>query len=222
MYNFLIQVYRFLRYSNERKLIFKEIKIRRKQNKAISNYESSAKKLIIFFVPGCHPFTGKELVSGGVISIVSICEETTGLNYLYHAETIMCTLPGERLLFRHKNFVNNTDVYRFSLLVNKFKKLKEILIHIPEYCVSGFISQLSKKNKIWLSNAGNIHLNILNQNILMMPDLENIAIAKQLFSSVTITTAHQKYCTSFYRNLYGVPIHKLSVWISPEQYHFKK
>jgi hypothetical protein len=55
-----------------------------------------------------------------------------------------------------------------------------------------------------------------------MPGSGDIDVLKALAGRVTITTAHQKYCSAEYRQQFGLPIHKLSVWISPEQYQFRK
>jgi hypothetical protein len=72
----------------------------------------------------------------------------------------------------------------------------------------------------WLGKIEDVQINVMNQNIKLMPGPEVIKKLKDYASKVTITTAHQKYCTPYFREYYGVPLHKLSVWISPEQYDF--
>jgi hypothetical protein len=61
----------------------------------------------------------------------------------------------------------------------------------------------------------------MNQNIKLMPTPQFVKTLQSISHLTTITTAHQQYCTQYYRNYYGVPLHKLSVWISAEQYFFK-
>jgi hypothetical protein len=124
-------------------------------------------------------------------------------------------------LLKHALFANHTDVYRFEQLPGYFRSLKELIIHIPEYLVRYFVDDLTRHDSAWLKGISHLHLNILNQNVRFMPDASIIARARKLAHEVTVTTAHQKYCTLSYRNQYGVPLHKLSVWISPEQYKFK-
>jgi hypothetical protein len=84
-----------------------------------------------------------------------------------------------------------------------------------------FINRLSAKDFNWLKKMKRVHFNIMNQNILLMPEREVIGSLRKIAHELTITTAHQKYCNTYYRNYYDVPIHKLSVWISPGKYHFK-
>jgi hypothetical protein len=173
-------------------------------------------------VQGADRISGIDNISGGAISIHSLCEETSKLGDLHHAETIMVTMNGENLLLRHQRFESNRTVFRFSQLPQFFKSLDSIIIHLPEYMTEKFIETLTSSQKSWLMNIPNRQLNIMNQNIRLMPQPEAIARLKTLAQKVTITTAHQQYCNSYYRQYYGVPIHKLSVWISPEQYTFVK
>jgi len=62
----------------------------------------------------------------------------------------------------------------------------------------------------------------MNQNIQLMPSPKFVDELKSIATLVTITTAHQQYCNQSYRDKYSVPLHKFSVWISPEKYYFKK
>jgi hypothetical protein len=218
---FIRKIYRFLRYKGERKKLQREIGIRKKQDQLLGKlYNPAGNKLIIFIVPGSDLVSGKDKISGGVISIVSICEETSALSDQHMAQTIMCTAAEDHLLLKHEMFDNETWVYRFPQVVEYFRDLKEVIIHIPEFMVEYFVSSFRGSDKKWLDRISSVQLNIMNQNIVLMPEPEIVNALKPLFSSVTITTAHQKYCSPSYRKHYGVPIHKLSVWMSPEQYQF--
>jgi hypothetical protein len=219
---FLKQTYRLIRYRNERKKFVREIGIRKQQNQLLANrYDPHAKKLIVFVVAGSDWETGKDTISGGIISIVSLCEETTAISDRHGAATIMCTMNEGHLLLRHEMFENNTAVYRFSQLSSYFKSLQEIIFHVPEFLVSIFLEGLTRKDKTWLNTIVGVHVNVMNQNIRLMPEPAVIQRIRSISPKVTITTAHQKYCTPEFREIYGVPIHKFSVWISPEQYRFK-
>ena len=154
------------------------------------------------------------------MSIVSVCEETARLKEVHNSQTILCTLNNEHLLLKHEMFANDTDVFRFEQLAGYFTAAEYVLIHLPEFLVKYFVPLLSAKDKSWITGLKGCHLNIMNQNILLMPDPGIVRSLTETCSTVTITTAHQKYCTQYYRAYYGVPIHKLSVWISPEQYQF--
>ena len=212
---------RLVHYRNERKKFVREFAIRKQQNIYLNkNYQKDTSHLIIFFVPGSDWATGKDVISGGTMSIVSICQETVALKEVHQAATIMCTMNEDHLLLKHEKFENSTMVFRFSQLKKYFTHLSSILIHIPEFMASRFQENLSTGDLIWLQKIPLIHLNVMNQNIKLMPEPVILNSVKKITSRITITTAHTQYCTPHYRQYYGVPLHKLSVWISPEQYRY--
>jgi len=135
---------------------------------------------------------------------------------------IMCTLPNEYLLFRHKLFANRTDVFRFTQLRQYFSDAKEVLFHVPEFMCTYFMEYLEDGDRQWIEGLEKVHINVMNQNVLLMPSAAELGQLKQLAQVVTATTAHQRYCNAHYRQVYNVPLHKLSVWISPEKYTFRK
>jgi hypothetical protein len=215
------KIYRLLRYKNEWKKTIREIPIKSSQEELLRiNYPSTAKKLIIFIIPGVDWETGKERITGGTISIVSFCEETAALNGIHGAETIMCTFHESHLLLKHEMFESNTFVYRFSQLPRYFSSLENLIIHLPEFMIEFYMKEITSVDLEWLGKIEDVQINVMNQNIKLMPGPEVIKKLKDYASKVTITTAHQKYCTPYFREYYGVPLHKLSVWISPEQYDF--
>jgi len=216
-------MYRLFRYKAEWKKQLREFSIKRKQNQLIQlNFNKDAENLIVFLTVGANYETGKAAISGGMISIISLAEESQKLFKLKETEVICCTTNKSHLLLKFLNFENNTTIFRFSQLKKTFKKSKKIVIHLPELMVGDFFDKITIKDRIWLEKHNEIHFNILNQNIKLMPDKQVINELKTLANRVTITTAHQQYCTQFYRDYYGLPVHKLSVWISPEIYEFKK
>jgi len=217
-------IYRFIKYKNQRKKIFRELKINPKQNKLLQqNFLPTTKKLIIFLIPGADWNTGKETMSGGSISIVSICEETKRLfEKNKDIAVILCTQNGDNSLLKYNNFNNNTLIYRFNQIHQYFKNLDEIIINIPDFMAKLFKQSLLQKELLFLNKIPKVHINIMNQNIRLMPTPNEIQVLKSITPLVTITTAHQQYCTKYYSNYFNVPVHKLSVWISPEQYVFKE
>ncbi len=215
--------YRLFRYRNEWNKFCREFGIRKKQNQLLKElYLVAQEKLIVFIVPGSDWATGNDKITGGTISIVSLCEETAALKEIHGAQTIMCTINGEHLLLKHSMFSNKTTVYRFEQLADFFIGTRSVLFHVPELLVDWFLQSLTPKDKKWFRKMTEVHVNIMNQNIRLMPPPSILGKLKQYVNKLTITTAHQKYCTSYYRDYYGVPVHKFSVWISPEQYHYKQ
>jgi hypothetical protein len=205
-----------------RKRIYTERRIRKQQNKAIHQFDAAAKKMVVFLVAGADMSTGKDKISGGIISIVSLCQESAKMKDIHDAQVIMCTLRNEHLLFRHTQFENHTDVFRFDQLQAYFSAADEVLFHIPEFICDYFLGHLTDGDRKWLAGLKDLHINILNQNIRYMPAPEVIDRLRRLAGKVTNTTAHQKYCNPHYRALFNIPVHKFSVWISPEQYQFRQ
>jgi hypothetical protein len=219
--DFVKQPVKFLISSEERKRMLEQNRIRKEQDKAIRQLDASAKKLLIFLVPGLDRATFSEKISGGVMSIVSFCEESAGMKDVHGAEVILCTLPYELLFLKHTQFANQTSVFRFSQIREYFTKVEELILHLPEFACGYFLEYLDNRDRKWMKQLKKNHINILNQNIRLMPYVETISALKQLATVVTMTTAHQRYSSQHFRDLYMIPVHKLSVWISPEKYEFR-
>lgn len=216
-------IYRLVRYKSEWKKQWREFSIKRSQNKLIyQNFNTETESLIVFLTVGANYDSGKADISGGMISIISLAEESQQLFQSEASEVICCTKNNDHLLLKFSNFENRTTIFRFNQLKYAFNKSKKIIVHIPELMVADFFEQITSKDKKWLEKHQDIHFNILNQNIKLMPEKFVIKKLKSLANRVTITTAHQQYCTQVMSNYYEVPIHKFSVWISPEKYEFKK
>lgn len=210
---------RLLTYKEERKKLVKERGIRKLQDRELLKlHPQGAKKLIVFVVPGADWFSGEDKITGGILSIASIYHETLRLQEIHQAEVIMVTEPGGYLLFKHTKFENTIPVFRFEQLFSYFHKLKEVLFHVPEYLLPNFIAAAVKRQPSGLSAIKVVHVNILNQNIRLMPEPAVVDKVKEVASLVTQTTAHEKYTTAEVREKWGVPLHRFSVFGSPEKY----
>ncbi|AKB46568.1 hypothetical protein MSKOL_0791 [Methanosarcina sp. Kolksee] len=194
---------------------FKIFKIKKYQDKLLSkNYSTNTKKLIIFLTPGY------DIINGGIHSISSIYEETIKLKHIHGAEVIMCTIPGDPLLLKYTKFDNQNYIYRFSQILPYFKNLQNLIIHIPEYSCNDFIKHCSKEEYSKINKLFDVHINIMLQNIDLSPNKSSIEKLGR-FGKLTCTTAHEKYSTHEMRNELGLPLHKLSTFVSPEQYRKK-
>jgi hypothetical protein len=209
-------IYRLFRYKAEWHKQFREIGIGKKQFELINKLDNRTEKLILFFIPGADYITGKEQISGGLISIISLAQETRGLLIQSEFLTLCSTYYNEHTLFELRSFENTTKVFSTKQIEKYFTNVRELIIHIPELFVEDFVTtQFSNQ---WINKINAVQTNILNQNINLMPSVESVTKLKKKFSNTTITTAHKKYCNSFFQQKYGVPYHQLSVWISPENY----
>lgn len=216
------KIYRFIKYKHYREKIAREKSIVKIHKREFSKeFNSEIKKAIVFIVPGADKDTGKETMSGGVISILSIAAETKDI-FKNNKEVaiLVCTHTDDFLLVKYQNIENKFIIYSFNQIVENFKGLEEIIIHVTDYAVTHFVTHQPKKEKKYLAKLKKVHFNIMNQNIKLMPKQHIVNKLKTMYNLVTITTAHQQYSTQYYREFYDVPLHKFSVWISPEQYEF--
>lgn len=215
----LIIIYRLLRYQAEWKKQFREFKIRKQQLKAINNIDPTIEKAIVFFIPGADYFTGKENITGGLMSIVSLAQETSQIFNTTSTVMICSTFYNEHLIYKLATFENNTIILRPKLIEESLKNIKELIIHIPELFVEDFVRH--QCDNLWLRNITYVHINILNQNIQLMPPIEIIKQLKVSFTKCTMTAAHKKYCTESYRKKYDMPLHLFSTYVSPELYSYR-
>ena len=142
------------------------------------------KNIIVFLVP---PLDG---IGGGILSIFSIYEETKNLKKIHGSEVIMCTYPGNQTVSRYTMFDNDIDIYSFDQLTNHFKTIKKIIIHLPEYACLQIVNNLDEAKKSWLTNIHHVHINVMNQNIEIMPTPDELNILRNYCTKLTITTAH--------------------------------
>jgi hypothetical protein len=220
---FFKEIYRFIKYKNHRRRFFTEIKIRKAQDRIIKNQVlSNTRRLIIFLVPGANPLTGKDEISGGVLSIASLYEESSKLKDLHESKVLVATSPGEFLILRFTQFDNNITVYRFSQLFSYFNSLESLIIHIPELLVAPFLNSSANPYLTKLGSIPYVHINILNQNIRMMPEPEVVQNLHSRCNLLTQTTAHERYTTKEVRDKWKIPLHKFSVFGSPERYVYTK
>lgn len=197
---------------------YRELKIKSFQRDLLKRkYPPDAKKLIIFLTPGY------DTITGGILSISSIYNETLKLKHLHGAETIMCTVPGDPLLLKYTKFHNNNFIYSFSEVLSYFSDLESLLIHIPEYAVKQFIANCFKNNNFMkkISKLKSLHINLMLQNIDLAPSVNDIRLLKKLpnLKKLTCTTAHEAYSTDEIQKRLECELHKLSVYVSPEQYY---
>jgi len=219
--DFIKPILRLIRYPQERRKVIREITVRSIQDQRILKKDANATKLIIFLIEGADYQTGKDRISGGIMSIVSLCEETARLGEMHGSEVILCTFPEQHLLNEHTQFRNQTSVFRYNQLDRYFSHVQEVLVHIPEYLTNYFYKMLLAGKFNWLQKREYFRLNILNQNIQLMPTPDEVGLLKKLSNKITITSAHEQYCTREMQQRYQVPLHKFSVWISPEKYQFR-
>jgi len=189
--------------------------IEKKQKQLLSKFDfQNVKNLIVFLTPGANA------ISGGILSIVSLCDETSKLKKIHNAEVFLCSLPGDPPIFRYTKFKNSTPIYQLGDVLRNFPFLKSVMIHIPEYAIDQFLKYCSLSKIKELEKIKNLQLNVMIQNIDAMTFGESVKKLATM-GKVTGTTVHKSYSTSEIRQRFGHPIQRFSVFVSPEQYERK-
>jgi hypothetical protein len=68
-----------------------------------------------------------------------------------------------------------------------------------------------------LLRVRNVRLNVMLQNIDLVPDSKSLRLLATL-GALTITTAHEQYTSQEMRQRLAFPLHHLSTFVSPEEY----
>ncbi len=173
------------------------------------NKLKNAKKLIIFLTPA------KDKINGGIMSIFSLCEFSRQLNP--DSFCFISTPPGDLTYVINDKFLNNEKILRFEQIIKNAENAKEIILHIPEFLSADFYKTLNKKEKIFLKSK-NLQINILNQNINLMPEPDKLKDLFNLTNNVTQTIAHNRYATQDICNKYQIPTHLFSVHLDLSKY----
>lgn len=175
------------------------------QNERIKKeYSEMEENLIVFLLPEL------SLLGGGVLSINTIAEVSDQLYELHSSKVIMATLPSINTYSEFEKFESKFNVYRFEQIPKYFKKIKKLIIHIPELYVPRFVMKLKPEEMLWIQKVENIQVNVMNQNDIYMPRPQEIKFLRNLVSNITMTVAHKQYCTRQQRTSYNMPVHFLS------------
>lgn len=186
-------------------------------NKKFSNYHkkiqakydlsicNNANTVIIFLIPP------EPMITGGILSIFSICKHTRTI--LKDVCSVIVTFPGNLSYSSNNYFINDEKIYNWNQIMGVISSKQNVLIHIPEYLSSKFYYNLSEEQKNKLKNCNRLHINILNQNIKLMPNKNEISSLYFLTSQVTQTISHDRVMTSLEYLNWGLPTYFLSVYI---------
>lgn len=169
-----------------------------------------SRKIILFLTPG------RIKVNGGVMSIFSLCQASRTIMQDFFC--CIATYPNDFTYVINDKFYNNERILRFEQIVKNANKVEEMILHIPEYYAGDFYNNLNKQDIDFLTSVPNLQINILNQNIELMPSPEKLQDLYNLTKNITQTLAHNKYATQEVCNKWKIPTHLFSVNIDISKY----
>jgi hypothetical protein len=174
--------------------------------------DTNARKLVWFLVPSW------DACGGGVMSICHFHAETQKLLGSRDVAIVASTYPNAPILKKYTAFANTMDIFSFAEIVIHFNAVEHAILHIPEYFCKDFVSHLSPPERLFLNTIPRLHVNIMLQNIdQCKPD--DIQPLRILTEEITCTTAHDKYSTQEQSTRFGIPLHKLSVFVDRYEQH---
>lgn len=172
----------------------------------------AAEELVVFFVPTVYD------CNGGVMSIASLSAITRRLKP--NAKVVTATVPGEPTAVKNRLFPNDEVVLTLPI-IRAHAHPKKLLMHLPELACADFAPSLSKADREWIRSIPDVHINILNQNLDLMPPKEAWNNLFELTEKVTQTTAHESTGTQETCNRFGIPLHHFSVNLDHSWWPYK-
>ncbi len=170
----------------------------------------AAKELIVCFIPNI------KMMTGGIQSIYSICKYSREI--CPQAQCLIATVPGKYTYSYNPYFKNEEKIYRFEQIIKNAKNVEKLTLHIPEYYADKFYKALKKDEIKFLKGIKDLHINILNQNIELMPEPQKLKGLYKLTDNVTQTIGHHRYATQEVCDKWHIPTHFLSVHIDLSGY----
>ncbi|MCS0503139.1 hypothetical protein [Ancylobacter mangrovi] len=187
--------------------------IRQLQDATFPAHIENAKALCVFLVP---EHTG---MGGGVLSLFTIAGAVGRLRRNHGYEVVLMTRPNrsDLTITRHDKFRNSEDVFRFSQLL-RCQSVERLYIHMPEYMVSGFMTQVTDELRDYLASRQHLFINITNQNIQMMPRREELEDLRVLADELTQSVAHPASFTQQTADFYNLPTLLLPAYVDLSGY----
>lgn len=174
------------------------------KNFYIESIPKDVKKLILVFFPSSVEITG------GMVSILNIAK--TSRDYMekegYFVQ--MGYYPNWNFFLKYRRCENDENILNFDDIVDNFPNVEELIMHVPECHSTIFLKYLSLKQKQYLDGIKDLQINIMNQNINLMPEPYELEYLKEFTSNITHTTAHRKYTTQEVCDKWGYPLYSLS------------
>lgn len=182
----------------------------KQQDQAFLKVNSKATQVVVFVV------IPAPVITGGLRSIVSLYRAASAILKSTKTAVVFMTYPSPETHYRNELLKEMFPIFRFSQIL-LFKNAQQILIHLPEMYAATFFRDLSPEYKAFISSR-DTHINILNQNIELMPCYEQFSNLHEISKKITQTTAHDKSNSQRVCDAYRVPLHHFSVYIDLLKY----
>jgi hypothetical protein len=147
-----------------------------------------SKRLMVIVVPEHND------MSGGIYSFFSIANHMQAMRRIHGYDVLVMTRPNEtnHTYIRLTAFRNAETVYRFEQIL-LCDDVEELYLHIPEYSAPSFYDLLSPELLKYLRTRKRLYINIMNQNIELMPEASEFENLRSLSTEMSQSVAHHAY-----------------------------
>jgi hypothetical protein len=158
------------------------------QDVFFSTESQDAKNLFVIVLPE-HP-----AMTGGLLSLFTIAQTVKTLKNRHNYHVLLMTFPNKEDItyLRQLNFKNNEIVFRFSQ-ITRCQNADQIYLLLPEYSAANFIKNLDTPTLEFLKTRQKLFINILNQNIMLMPKPSSLEPLRRLAHGFSQSVAHHAY-----------------------------
>lgn len=145
-------------------------------------------------------------MSGGIYSFFSIANHMHAMKRIHGYDVLVMTRPNEsgHTFLRLSAFRNAETVYRLEQLL-LCDMVEELYLHIPEYSAHNFCDLLSPELLKYLKSRKKLYINIMNQNITLMPEPAELKNLRELTPEISQSVAHHAYFGQEFADRYGLP-----------------
>jgi len=187
-------------------------KSRSVQHKEIKLIEGGAfNKLVIFFIPE------NRGVTGGTLQIFSLYRMTKDFLKGTGGDALICWLPDEGWdIHKFEGFENDVIIFPLEMVLNACHPGCEIMFHVPEYAAERFCESVGWGRLKLLRERRLLKINILNQNIEVMPGRNFIDRLKVVFPDLCCTVGNPAWETDEEKCRLNIPIHTIPTWYYPD------
>lgn len=158
-------------------------------------------KCIIFLVPPI------DFVGGGVMSFDNLAARSQEMTGLHGRAVLVATMPGKATFSRYTGFAGRCDIFRFEQALRFARDCGDILLMVPECVIDELVGYADSGAPFFRLDA--LRCNVLDQNHDDFLKQKRFERLKELIPRMTMTCAHEKYCTPENRARFGVPLHLL-------------
>ncbi len=162
-------------------------------------------RLVVILFPA-HPLR----IAGGLFVLLNLARVSREV--LKDVEVVTAYPPGRRGLACYPYYPNNERIYTFAQIMRLFPSPDTLYLHVPECVAACTFTKSESLESDWLRSARQLHINICNQNILLMPLPERIEHLRAFPGLLTQTVAHKASATRHNADRWCMPLLHLGAY----------